>query len=654
METLNTWSETFLTAGLSHFVQVAIFAGLLAGVDLAFGRRLGAHWRCALWLLFFVKLLLPPQIALPTSPAYWWSRADPAPTPALAPFLPMRSASPGDNPWSDDTTSAASAITTPSRVHSGATPHWHLIIAAGYGVMVIALGTMAVLRHDRLARVLRCSEPASAALTQAMERARAQVGLRTCVTLRVNPAPISPIVVGLWRPVVHLPRALAERLAPKELHTVLVHELHHVQRGDLWVVALQTIARVLFFHHPAVWWVNAHLARLREVATDRAVLSHPDIDGRSYSIALVEAATLMARTAPGSHFALGVIETKSQLKKRITMNLHQSRPGRVRLGVPGLLSLAALALVLVPMMPAQADNVARSVPTGFKSVEAAALTRRIDEATTAIIDAFNRRDREAYLAAFSAAPLLLPNGGGLISSRSGIAEMYLRAPSGLLYEPMRWADRQFYHIGPWIIETGLVGFEFRLTPEGPILNDPRQPLTIWEEAADGSLRVKLLSWNGLVAPDELQRSSSPAAFVCTRAEGDFTTEGEPAAVLQAEERFHQAIEAKRMSEAAQFYADGASLIVPEALPIHGQAAILRYLESIPPDRLVRKIERQVAHVEGSGNHVLVVNLFQWHFQPAGADVKIPIAGKGVHLWQRNESGAWRILFDLCNVSQSSM
>jgi beta-lactamase regulating signal transducer with metallopeptidase domain/ketosteroid isomerase-like protein len=651
---LNSAAEALVSAAASHLAQTIILALVLLLIDATLGRRLGPHWRCALWLIFFLKLALPPQLALPSSPVFWLSRA-PAPAVVAQPVPAMETMSMTSDLWaatSEPTTVDAGASTPASDATDSVRLNWQLFLLGGWAAGVLGFGAATLVRRRRLHAVLRRGVEAPVALQAALARARAEVGLRRPCSLRLLDTAIGPMVAGLWRPVIYLPRQLASDLDAAQLHGVLVHELLHVKRGDLWVAAVQAVARVVFFYHPAVWWVNAHLARLREEATDRAVLWHREVDVHAYSLALVAAAELGLGARPVDPFALGVIETKSQLGKRIQMNLNQPRPRHARLGRSGLLSLALLGLVLIPMAPAGFAQSAKT-PAGFKPGGAAAAIAPIEAASEQIFAAFNRRDHDAYVAAFADDALVLPPGFSLQTGRVGASEAYLQVPPGMSYEAIRWKSRQCYRIGRWIVDTGLAGFQFRLNPGAPIRTDPRQALTLWEEGNDGAWQVKVLAWNPLPQPPDFSTSDEAQVFEFAKAGAPVSRTGDFRAVLEAETAFHRAFEDKRFAEAAAYYADDGILFTPESHPVRGSDAIRRYITGVPPDRPAQRIERSVAHVEGNENHVLVVNLFQWSFTPPGANAPITIAGKGVHLWQRSPDGGWKILFDLPNASQST-
>lgn len=654
MNQLNAAADLIVTAGWNHFLQTVLLAGLLGVIDATIGRRLGAHWRCALWLLFFAKLALPPHVALPSSPAYWWRGRPFVSQDVIAPPpTPMPMAMPkAVQSWSSPNREGATTPIVASRADASTRvpPSWRLAVVSLWAVGVVTLAAGTFRQRQRVAAVLRASRPADSTQRQALERCCRSCGVRRLVNLRIADAALGPMVLGLSRPTIYLPAVLTEALSPAQLHAVLVHELMHIKRGDLWVTALQTIARVLFFHQPAVWWVNAHLSRLREEATDRAVLAHADIDAQAYSLALVAAAEVARPTGAFPSFALGVIETKSQLRKRILMNLSHPRARHAHLGRFGLISLALLGVILVPMAPGEATPAPAPTPAQFKAIPADNVVHDVDTTVQRIFAAFNRRDRDAYVDAFTADALILPPGTPMYRGRIGAGEGYLQAPRSLQYEAIHWRDRQFHRIGPWIVETGLVDFQFRVGAEGQVMTDPRQALTVWNTEKDGTLRVKLLSWNPLPEPYRGAGSKTPQAFAFASPVAPFVPNGEFAPVLQAEETFHRAFEEKDPTKAAGFYAEHAILLHPEAGPLRGRPAIQRVLEATPSDRAVH-IERQVAYVEGNDTQVLVVNLFRWTFTPAGGDQPVSIAGKGVHLWVRDADSNWKILFDLPNPSQ---
>ena len=83
---LNRLGDTFTTHAASMFLQSGLLIVILLIVDLLLRKRVKAVWRYCLWMLVFVKLVLPPSLSSPTSIAWWL--ADYKPTIASIPHQP--------------------------------------------------------------------------------------------------------------------------------------------------------------------------------------------------------------------------------------------------------------------------------------------------------------------------------------------------------------------------------------------------------------------------------------------------------------------------------------------------------------------------------------------------------------------------------------
>ena len=85
---------------------------------------------------------------------------------------------------------------------------------------------------------------------------------------------LEPGLVGIFRPVILMPRGVAEKLSPPEMRAVLAHELSHHHRRDNLLACAQMLVEMLFWFHPLVWWIGGRLIAERERACDEAVLEH--------------------------------------------------------------------------------------------------------------------------------------------------------------------------------------------------------------------------------------------------------------------------------------------------------------------------------------------------------------------------------------------
>ena len=98
----------------------------------------------------------------------------------------------------------------------------------------------------------------------------ARAGLRRPVQLLESALVRGPLVVGHLRPVVLVPLGAVAGLPPACLEAILAHEVAHVLRRDYLVNLLQTAVEVLFFYHPAVWFMTGCLRDERENCCDDA------------------------------------------------------------------------------------------------------------------------------------------------------------------------------------------------------------------------------------------------------------------------------------------------------------------------------------------------------------------------------------------------
>ncbi|HEV7278712.1 MAG TPA: M56 family metallopeptidase [Pirellulaceae bacterium] len=78
-----------------------------------------------------------------------------------------------------------------------------------------------------------------------------------------------PYAFGLLRPCIVVPAAWALETTPEALEAAVAHELAHLKRRDLWVLALQRLVETALFYHPGVWYVSRTLNVERERAADR-------------------------------------------------------------------------------------------------------------------------------------------------------------------------------------------------------------------------------------------------------------------------------------------------------------------------------------------------------------------------------------------------
>jgi outer membrane protein assembly factor BamB/beta-lactamase regulating signal transducer with metallopeptidase domain len=233
---------------------------------------------------------------------------------------------------------------------------------APYATVAYFLGVLAMLIRLAAAlwggqRLRAASQPVTdASVREIVHRVALRVGLKTAPAVAFCQRVSGPVVVGLVRPLILLPGALASGLAPDQIEALLTHELAHIRRHDLWVNLLQRLVEATFFFHPAVWYVSRRVSTERENCCDDFVLSAgwPRVH---YADALVRMAELClaSRGARIVDRALGPQPTllaasgdrPSQFKRRVLRILGQEPTPALMLNRAGVLGLMVVAAMLM-------------------------------------------------------------------------------------------------------------------------------------------------------------------------------------------------------------------------------------------------------------------------------------------------------------------
>jgi murein DD-endopeptidase MepM/ murein hydrolase activator NlpD len=115
---------------------------------------------------------------------------------------------------------------------------------------------------------------------------------------------ISPMLVGVWRPVLLLPRHLRD-FSPVQQQMIVAHELTHLRRRDpLWMAASIAAQTVLWFN-PAMRKLAERLTWAQELGCDQQVLAgRVQPQRQAYAAALVGQLKLQ-RVAFGGALAFG-------------------------------------------------------------------------------------------------------------------------------------------------------------------------------------------------------------------------------------------------------------------------------------------------------------------------------------------------------------
>ena len=238
-------------------IAVSLLIVLVLIIRRPFAKMFGARAAYALWLLPFIRLVMP-EITIPRI------------FPRLA------------NNTLSETTLSYDIVVTPgmmaalqtepnlmSQLEPYAAPAIFGIWAIGAVVFFLYHWTRQASLMDRL---IYGSEPASQLKHDIISAAQV-TGLKRLPQVRISDEKVGPLVAGYWNPVVILPNNFMTAFNPQQRHYALMHEFMHIKRGDIWVALAWLGFRAVNWPNPLVHYAAKHFRSDQEAACDASVLS---------------------------------------------------------------------------------------------------------------------------------------------------------------------------------------------------------------------------------------------------------------------------------------------------------------------------------------------------------------------------------------------
>ena len=367
VDVMNRVGSWFVDYSFSMLWQCSLLVVLLYLIDMILKDRTRAIVRYGLWMLVMVKLVLPAGIAMPSSPLYWVKADNAVESRAVyedaaeevdvftEPLFvsvdtlpePEAAAVQGKEMVSDSAKEMSAAKVFEKSIN------FEAMLMIVWLMAVLVMAGMLLQRYGFVMSLIRQGHDCDDRLKGILERCRTKIDVASCVRIRLSDNSISPSVCGLFRPVILMPAEMAGELSDSQLEAVLLHELAHIRRKDLWVNFLQTVLQVVYFYNPLLWFANSQIRTIREQAVDEAVLVAMQGSAEEYPEVLLKVSKLTWQKPMLSLRLVGVVESKSALASRIRHMLNRPLPGKAGIGLLGGLFIIVCGAILLPMAQGQ-------------------------------------------------------------------------------------------------------------------------------------------------------------------------------------------------------------------------------------------------------------------------------------------------------------
>ena len=273
-----------------------------------------------------------PQVNL-RSPKRQSNLKTPATSPADTQSEPIKTTTTHVAPTN---TTFVASIPSASKPPLFAIIHWTWLTIVG---LLFSLG---MVQWIRVKQMLRRCQPLDSQRWQALRNEVCDLlGVARKVTLRSSSTATSPMVTGVFRSWLVVPEQ-ARNWTDDRVKMVLVHELAHIKRNDLFTHTVASVACAVNWFNPLAWFARRQMQTLREIACDDQVVTHCK-QSADYADTLLD----VARTCRHQNLAMTVAMARTPKVEGRIMAVLDSARNRAGLKRSSALLLIAMFAMLV-------------------------------------------------------------------------------------------------------------------------------------------------------------------------------------------------------------------------------------------------------------------------------------------------------------------
>ena len=249
LEQINSIGKGFVDFAGGMLVQSSVLIVILLLVDFLLRKRVRAVVRYCLWMLVLVKLILPVGLESPIG--LGWFNAEVIETKVSEQtaiqrnFARPKTEVAAEPVQSESSEIAKAKITTPTQTvitdSINASLSWQGMVFVVWTAVAAAMVLLLLQRVMFVMGLIAQAKRANNLMEEALEFCCEKMGMRGKIGLKISANATSPAVCGLVRPVILMPENLGPGLGAAQFRSVLMHELAHIKRGDLWVNLVQTL-----------------------------------------------------------------------------------------------------------------------------------------------------------------------------------------------------------------------------------------------------------------------------------------------------------------------------------------------------------------------------------------------------------------------------
>lgn len=327
---INNLAEIWWQWMASMLWQASLFILFISIIDVIIRKWAWPQVRYTLWLLVLLKLMIPPTWALPSSV---YSNIQPAIEKTI--FMESKitrvssqnsilNTNPGEQlTVSVDEQKILSKSESQFTVQDSGKAEltWIVYVFTIWIMGVLIFLLLLVLKMIKLRKwhqEYKQNKTIPAWFHELIVQTNKRLGLNRLPAIVFSDGIGTPAVYGLFRPVMLFPVNYINQLPKEEAEYILLHELSHLRRGDLWMHSLCLFLQIIYWFNPLLIWVRRQMKHVREICCDLTVAAILKEKAKHYRQTLLNTArNLLTESVEPGLGLLGVFEEPFRLITRL-------------------------------------------------------------------------------------------------------------------------------------------------------------------------------------------------------------------------------------------------------------------------------------------------------------------------------------------------